>query len=43
MAHIRIGTLIGGNDALRVIPQILPHGFESFSARYSCSPVIPAR
>lgn len=34
MQHIRIGTLVGGNDALRVIPQILPHGFESFSLTF---------
>ena len=27
---IRIGTLAGGFDALDYIPQILPHGFESF-------------
>ncbi|HMO26804.1 MAG TPA: sugar phosphate isomerase/epimerase [Tepidisphaeraceae bacterium] len=32
MGHddIRIGTLVGINDAPRIIPQILPHGFESF-------------
>lgn len=34
MENIRIGTLIGGNDAVRVIPQILPHGFESFSLTF---------
>jgi len=28
---IRIGTLVGGGDALRVLPQIIPHGFESFA------------
>jgi sugar phosphate isomerase/epimerase len=27
---IRIGTLVGMGDAVRVIPQILPNGFESF-------------
>ncbi len=32
MSHedIRVGTLVGMGDAVRVIPQILPHGFESF-------------
>lgn len=32
MGHsdIRIGTLVGIKDAVRVIPQVLPHGFESF-------------
>lgn len=32
MGHddIRIGTLVGIKDASRVIPQLLPHGFESF-------------
>lgn len=31
---IRIGTLVGGGDAARVIPQIAPHGFESFNLTY---------
>lgn len=31
---LRIGTLVGGHDAVRVIPQILPHGFESFSLTF---------
>lgn len=31
---LRIGTLVGGQDAVRVIPQILPHGFESFSLTF---------
>lgn len=31
---LRIGTLIGGGDAVRVIPQIAPHGFESFSLTF---------
>ncbi|WNS45467.1 sugar phosphate isomerase/epimerase [Paenibacillus sp. MMS20-IR301] len=31
---LRIGTLVGGGDALRVIPQIAPHGFESFSLTF---------
>ncbi len=31
---IRIGTLVNGADALRVIPQMLPHGFESFSLTF---------
>ena len=32
MSHgdIRIGTLVSMKDAVRVIPQVLPHGFESF-------------
>ncbi|MBI4976543.1 MAG: sugar phosphate isomerase/epimerase [Spirochaetes bacterium] len=34
MNHIKIGTLVAGNDALRVIPQIIPHGFESFSLTF---------
>ncbi|WP_055109301.1 sugar phosphate isomerase/epimerase family protein [Paenibacillus ihumii] len=32
--HLRIGTLVNGQDAVRVIPQILPHGFESFSLTF---------
>ncbi len=32
--QIRIGTLVGGGDAARVIPQIAPHGFESYSLTF---------
>lgn len=32
--QIRIGTLVGGSDAARVIPQISPHGFESYSLTF---------
>ncbi|NIK68731.1 MULTISPECIES: sugar phosphate isomerase/epimerase [unclassified Paenibacillus] len=31
---LRIGTLVGGGDAVRVIPQIAPHGFESYSLTF---------
>ena len=31
---IRIGTLVGGQDAVRVIPQIMQHGFESFNLTF---------
>lgn len=34
MDNIKIGTLIGGQDAVRVIPQIMPYGFESFSLAF---------
>lgn len=34
MNNIRIGTLVGGGDAPRVLPQIIPHGFESFSLTF---------
>lgn len=34
MQNLRIGTLVGGGYAIRVIPQILPHGFESFSLTF---------
>lgn len=34
METLRIGTLVGGQDAVRVIPQIAPHGFESFSLTF---------
>lgn len=36
MAHskLRIGTLVGGGDAIRVIPQIAKHGFESYSLTF---------
>ncbi|NMO95035.1 sugar phosphate isomerase/epimerase family protein [Paenibacillus lemnae] len=32
--EIRIGTLVGAPNAARVIPQILPHGFESFNLTF---------
>lgn len=32
--QIRIGTLVQGDQAVRVIPQILKHGFESFSLTF---------
>ncbi|AIQ52625.1 sugar phosphate isomerase/epimerase family protein [Paenibacillus sp. FSL R7-0331] len=31
---LRIGTLVGGGDAVRVIPQIAKHGFESYSLTF---------
>lgn len=31
---IRIGTLVGGGDADRIIPQIAGHGFESFNLTF---------
>ena len=36
MAHddIRIGTLMGMSNAVKHLPQILPHGFESFSLTF---------
>jgi sugar phosphate isomerase/epimerase len=34
MKQIRIGTLVGGGDAVRVLPQIIPHGFESFALTF---------
>ncbi len=36
MAHedIRIGTLVKMSDAVKHIPQLLPHGFESFSLTF---------
>jgi len=34
MKQIRIGTLVNGVDAERVLPQIIPHGFESFSLTF---------
>ncbi|GGD51732.1 sugar phosphate isomerase/epimerase family protein [Paenibacillus nasutitermitis] len=34
MKQIRIGTLVGGGDAVRVLPQIIPHCFESFSLTF---------
>lgn len=32
--HIRIGTLVAGRDAVRVLPQITPYGFESYSLTF---------
>lgn len=34
MNNIRIGTLVPGKDALRIIPQIVDYGFESFSLTF---------
>lgn len=34
MEQIRIGTLVNGLDATRVLPQIMPHGFESFALTF---------
>ena len=34
MDKLRIGTLVGGKDAVRVIPQLIPYGFESFSITF---------
>lgn len=34
MQNIKIGTLVGGKDAMQVLPQILPHGFETFSLTF---------
>jgi sugar phosphate isomerase/epimerase len=34
MDTLRIGTLVSGPAAARVIPQILPYGFESFSLNF---------
>ena len=34
MKQIKIGTLVGGGDALRVIPQIMDYGFETFSLTF---------
>lgn len=34
MDSLRIGTLVGGGDAVRIIPQIMPYGFESFSLTF---------
>ncbi len=34
MDKLRIGTLVGGNNAVEVLPQILPHGFESFTLTF---------
>ncbi|MBB6730958.1 sugar phosphate isomerase/epimerase family protein [Cohnella zeiphila] len=32
--YLRVGTLVGGNDAVRVIPQIAKHGFESYALTF---------
>ncbi|MEK4512280.1 sugar phosphate isomerase/epimerase family protein [Paenibacillus sp. FSL K6-2524] len=37
MEQLRIGTLVGAKDAVRVIPQIAPHGFESYSLTFGGS------
>ena len=34
MDKLRIGTLVSGDQAVDVIPQILPYGFESFSLTF---------
>jgi len=34
LEQIRIGTLVNGLDATRVLPQIMPHGFESFALTF---------
>lgn len=34
MEQIRIGTLVQGNTAVNVIPQIVKHGFESFQLSF---------
>ena len=34
MEQIRIGTLVNGLDAVRILPQIIPHGFESFALTF---------
>lgn len=34
MKPIRIGTLVNGTEAVRVLPQMIPHGFESFSLTF---------
>jgi len=34
MKQIKIGTLISGGDALRIIPQIIGYGFETFSLTF---------
>ncbi|MDD2441878.1 MAG: hypothetical protein PHG76_07175, partial [Eubacteriales bacterium] len=31
---IRIGTLLGGKDAPRIIPQVIDYGFESFELTF---------
>lgn len=37
MEQLRMGTLVGAVDALRVIPQIAPYGFESYSLTFGRS------
>lgn len=37
MEQLRMGTLVSGQDAVRVIPQIASHGFESYSLTYGRS------
>lgn len=39
MEHIRIGTLVHGHEAPKVISQIKGHGFESFGLLYSEMPL----
>jgi sugar phosphate isomerase/epimerase len=34
MQQLRIGTCVPGGDAVRIIPQIIKHGFESFSLTF---------
>jgi sugar phosphate isomerase/epimerase len=34
LEQIRIGTLVNGLDAVRILPQIIPHGFESFALTF---------
>ena len=34
MKSIRIGTLVNGGSAAKVIPQLIPHGFESFGLTF---------
>ncbi|WP_254450468.1 sugar phosphate isomerase/epimerase family protein [Cohnella herbarum] len=34
MQELRIGTMVWGEEALNVIPQILPHGFECFEIAF---------
>lgn len=34
MDNIRIGTLVDGNQAVGLLPQLLPHGFESFELTF---------
>jgi sugar phosphate isomerase/epimerase len=34
MKQIRIGTLVPGSKAVQIIPEIIPHGFESFGITF---------
>src|SRR5690625_1345804 len=34
MKQIKIGTLVNGQEAVRLLPQIIPYGFESFSLTF---------